>query len=296
METELIDLDAKTSSYIKPSFPHGMYIGFGGILNENILICGGFYGFRLQDCYFWNLRNGETFNQSFPLLEPRSEGDGVMTTKGLWVTGGRTNNGLSKTTEFITLDRVIPGPNLPEEICCHCLTRINSTVIAMTGGSSGPDRYSPKTYFFHEDSQHWTRGPDMKESRYRHGCSIINNAGKQYLIVAGGYNGERLNSTEFLEIGTLGTGTANWVKGPILPEPMQEFRMVPTADSLGTIIIGGYDDSSMRSYRDEVLELKCETSLLFCTWSSILSLKSPRGELIAIPIARNIFKIVNTES
>ena len=249
MNTELLDLSTKSSCYVAPSFPYEMYDGFGGLLGTNIaLICGGYdaqNGQKSDDCHFWDMENGETFITSAPLLEPRHRGDSITTTKGLWVTGGlNANNVVTKTTEFVTLDESIVGPNLPEPISDHCLARINSTVIALIGGDTGT--YSAKTYFFDERSQDWTSGPNMIEARYLHGCSVITNNGKQYLTVAGGYNNGKLDSLEFLEIGA---ETAAWVKGPALPEPISDFRMVLTADSLGLIAIGGYDDSTLNKTR-----------------------------------------------
>ena len=167
------------------------------------------------------------------------------------------------------------------------MTRINSSVISLSGGFTDIDGYSARTYFFNEESQAWTQGPDMNKAREFHGCSLMRNAGKQYLIVAGGYdvNDKMMNSVELLEI-----GSATWVKGPALPEPMSEFEMVVSPDSTGVIVIGGYDATSMRGFRNEVLEFKCESSVDSCVWKTILTLKAQRGYFIAIPIDREILK------
>ena len=71
---------------------------------------------------------------------------------------------------------------------------------------------------------------------------------------------------------------------------MNGFQMVNSPDSTGVIIIGGYDNTSLKGYRSEVLELYCETSVDSCRWKTILWMKDPRENFIAIPVNRDILK------
>ena len=87
---------------------------------------------------------------------------------------------------------------------------INATTAFITGGYTGSD--SRETYFI--DIHNWklTKGPQMEEARYRHGCAVFLHNYKNYAVVAGGsnYNWNYLSSTEILD---LDSGTLGWTKG-----------------------------------------------------------------------------------
>ena len=83
---------------------------------------------------------------------------------------------------------------------------INATTAFITGGYTGSD--SRETYFI--DIHNWklTKGPQMEEARFYHGCAVFMHENKNYAVVAGGYND--LSSTEILD---LESGTLGWTKG-----------------------------------------------------------------------------------
>ena len=73
--------------------------------------------------------------------------------------------------------------------------------------------------------------------------------GTQVLIVAGGYNGNELSSTEILNLDSVD----QWSNGPNLPIGLREGSSVPFKDTF--LIIGGYDfndDSSPNIYEYDV--------------------------------------------
>ena len=127
--TELVDLTTGHSCQQNlPLFPYEMGKGFGGLCSENmVLVCGGAFGTAFQDCYFWDLTTNLGFQKTNrPLVEPRYGGAGVVTTNGLWITGGRNaKNEFLDSSEMVTLDQIEIGPKLPFPMAFHCMAKIN---------------------------------------------------------------------------------------------------------------------------------------------------------------------------
>merc|ERR1711982_32258 len=92
----------------------------------------------------------------------------------------------------------------------HCSMMINATTAFITGGYTGSD--SRETYFIHIHNWKWTKGPQMEEARFYHGCAVFMHNNKNCAVVAGGYNSDNnLKSTEILDLDSL---TLGWTKGP----------------------------------------------------------------------------------
>ena len=88
--------------------------------------------------------------------------------------------------------------NLPIEMAGHCTIRINDTTALITGGYNGS--YLANTFFVNFENMSIFEGPNLNESRYGHGCAMFYHSGKRVAIVAGGFNGEGLDSVEFLNL------------------------------------------------------------------------------------------------
>lgn len=83
----------------------------------------------------------------------------------------------------------------------------------------------------------------MLKARVGHACVSIEDTAKQVttLLVAGGYDGHTLKSTEFFDI-----SRSAWTRGPDLPTPIHSSALVnasPTSKYLAYMIggYGGYD-------------------------------------------------------
>merc|ERR1711983_584570 len=127
---------------------------------------------------------------------------------------------------------------LEKAIVGHCSMMINATTAFITGGFTGS--YSRETYFI--DIHNWklTKGPQMEEARFYHGCAVFMHNNKNYAVVAGG------SSTEILDLDSL---TLGWTKGPELPVEMYYFPLVST--SQGIMAVGGWDNTN-DGYKDEI--------------------------------------------
>ena len=100
------------------------------------------------------------------------------------------------------------GPQLPIPIFFHAIASINSTVSIITGGETNTNSYTNQTWYFNHAKQEFTPGPDLLVGRYVHASATITDqeTKDKIVVVAGGYNGSFLDSTEIFLNG-------EWVAG-----------------------------------------------------------------------------------
>ena len=118
---------------------HGMT---GGLIGDTVIICGGI----ISDISDWNsfancysltfekatlvthMSVGRTFAASI-----------VFNENALWVTGGSYYDVLHASTEYVTMTKTMPGPNLPMALNAHAIVAINSTCSMVIGGHSNEE-------------------------------------------------------------------------------------------------------------------------------------------------------------
>ena len=85
------------------------------------------------------------------------------------------------------------------------MTKINDTVSLLSGGYI----FSVQTWYYNHDTEVFTSGPDLLEGRNRHGSAMnVDKVTKaKNAVVAGGWNGNYMDSTEILINGHWQTGT-----------------------------------------------------------------------------------------
>ena len=138
---EIIDL-------IDPKFKHefedertARYISVGGLLENQLLICGGWDAIsndHFQDCIFLGQQTYGSTSTNLQMLEERIEAASVvLNQKILWITGGYLKN----STEFISLadqQSAVIGPDLPfSGIFGHKMLQVDSKTIYIIGGNQG---------------------------------------------------------------------------------------------------------------------------------------------------------------
>merc|ERR1712062_689989 len=205
----------------------------------------------------------------------------VLPNGELWIQGGSDENNYLSTSETMSLQGSKYGMELEKGIVGHCSMMINATTALITGGQGYTGSYSRETYFIDIHNWRWTKGPQMEEARYGHGCAVIMQNDKNYAVVAGGYNDNGLSSTEILD---LDSGTLEWTKGPELPIKMSGFPLVST--SQGIMAVGGYDQTNGR-YKDEILQLICQDGQdpNLCQWQEYpKKLDVARSNHVVIPL------------
>ena len=210
---EVVDLEnPQNSCTIPKEFPTRLDGAIGGFTKDGPLLCGGFnYDTMTRSNACFTLKDSKLKEADVKLQTIRELASAVVLPNGdLWIQGGydRNYNKLSTSETMSLKERSKPGMELEKRISRHCSMLINSTTAFITGGTTGS--FSRETYFIDIYYWKWTKGPQMEEARSNHGCAMLMHNKINYAIVAGGYNGNGLSSTEILELDSLAKG---WTKG-----------------------------------------------------------------------------------
>ena len=208
---EVVDLQNPLNSCSLPEeFPTRLYSAVGGFTNDGPLLCSGYNwdtASKLNACF--TLKDSKFTEVEVKLQTERSGASAVVLPNGeLWIQGGWDENNRLSTTETISLEGSQTGMELEKGIRSHCSMMINATTAFITGGITGS--FTTETYFVDIHNWKWTKGPQMEEARYGHGCSLFMHNNHNYALVAGGYNSDVLSSTEILD---LDSGIMEWTKG-----------------------------------------------------------------------------------
>jgi hypothetical protein len=183
-------------------------------LNNIALICGGYNVF--DDCF---AITDKTLQANVTLIQHRDAAASVvLDSTTLWLTGGFSDTGGTKSTEFVQLTGTTTGPDLPLEVVFHCLVSLNETTILLIGGLYMDGfhlTYTKDTFYYNIDDKTWTVGPSLITARYSHSCALFKSAkhgNTDTVIVTGGSQGYvLLDSTEFLIF-----GSNSWTSGRVL--------------------------------------------------------------------------------
>ena len=137
----------------------------------------------------------------------------------LWITGGISTFPhwqCRNTTEFLKFNhsKSIPGPILPRKcIKRHCLTKLNESMIIITGGYP----YVNEIYLVDMFKNFSIiKGPPLLIGRHDHSCGTFKLNDKTMVIVSGGTDGNSkpipINSTELWDP----TSQDGWAKGKVI--------------------------------------------------------------------------------
>ena len=131
----------------------------------------------------------------------------------LWITGGMDKdlNLMHSSSEFIQAGKnnSVAGTDLPRPLHYHAMVVVEKDLTMVIGGLSlNGTADSEITYYYDHSSNQWTLGPPLITRRHGHAAFILTDevSSKNIIMVAGGFYGESLNSTEILKDG-------KWIKG-----------------------------------------------------------------------------------
>ena len=162
----------------------------GGLLQEKPIVCGGLsYSIR-QSCHIF----GES--QTVTMTQARYYAASVvLNSTTMWVIGGYSGSSAVLSTEFITLEKSVPGPSLPKELSFVCAVKYNESQIYVTGGYGG-SVISSLVYIFNPlDNFSYIEGPGMNYRRQAHACAMMHFGGSSAIVVTGGYGGLSTSSS-----------------------------------------------------------------------------------------------------
>ena len=129
----------------------------------------------------------------------------------LWILGGSDNSrnsGRLESTVYVDLEgNTQIGPDMPQALTSHAVVAVDNSTYLLIGGCTEDDCSSEKTYYFSDETQKWSPGPDLKEGRSLHTAGLITDlvTEERYIVVTGGYD---LDSTEILY-----PGATRWERG-----------------------------------------------------------------------------------
>ena len=198
IKIEIIDLiNTKLKSKIVVDEKASRRGAIGGILQEQLFICGGFGD---------SSRNISIIRQPQyceKMMHPRRYMSSVVINETiLWITGGMSKSGPLKSTEIVSLNQpAVSGPDLPFKVSHHSMVLVNPTTIYLIGGYQN-NQLSKKTWIIDPTKDFQIKvGPSLNIGRRNHASSKMKIKDKTFLVVAGGWNNRNgtLDSIELLD-------------------------------------------------------------------------------------------------
>ena len=197
--SKILDLSIKGGSNCNDwaEFPKDVVAATGGVIQDVVVICGGGYAStEFNECYSLN---GQAATLITHMSAKRQYAASLVIDKTkLWITGGVH----LASSEYITLEGIEPGPELPTIIDSHALVAIDNTLSMLIGGSTTENVATKTTHYFDHQSHNWIQGPDLMQARWQHAAGIVTDqvTNEKLVIVTGGFHnpGITLDSTEML--------------------------------------------------------------------------------------------------
>ena len=301
-KVEIIDLhDESNICQNLLDFPlqlFGATAGLSRVLDRYAaLVCGGIQPSGLQvdpRCYTVY----EDATTVIGMSEHRAYPSAIMiNATNIWVTGGLFyENGyeLTSTTDIIDAEYKthVRGPELPIKLQRHCALSIDENTVMITGGfvTTGLPNWvaSSSTFFYHFDTNQWSKGPDLNVARGEFGCSLLSKSnGESYVVVTGGANGgdwSSLKSTEIFDF-----QLNQWMIGPNLPTGISAHAMVSMTNKV-YVIGGGQKQGEFTINLDRIYELDED---IFAWKEMKQRLKYARRWIVALAVPDSMTKCSN---
>ena len=197
-DSKILDLSIKGGSNCNDwaEFPKDVVAATGGVIQDVVVICGGGdASTEFNECYSLN---GQAANLITHMSAKRQYAASlVIDNTKLWITGGL----YLASSEYITLEGIEPGPELPTWLDSHALVAIDNALSMLIGGSITENVAIKTTHYFDHQSHNWIQGPDLMQARFQHAAGIVTDQvtyEKLVIVTGGSYNGIILDSTEML--------------------------------------------------------------------------------------------------
>ena len=178
----------------------------GGMLGTTPVICGG-SGVMSHECLLYGTSQMITMNS-----DRKFSSSVGLSNSMLWIMGGELRNHMNlDTTEFVTIEGSVNGPQLPEPVSAHCSVHFpgNGNVYVI-GGLNASSQSINKVWVANPSNKFtFAQGPSLITARYQHNCGIMSIGTKSIIVVAGGIGRNTCHSS--VEI--LDPLTNQWVAG-----------------------------------------------------------------------------------
>ena len=229
-----------------PDFNLTSTLNIGFLLNNNTpVICGGQDSTSSRsECYSLKPGANKWTTDKF-LNVPRGDSAivGNSAKTEFIVIGGQNSDTLMKSMEVYSSSgwTSLKNADLAIGIRSSCAVAYTSTTILLIGGWTENMEASQATFLFNKTSHAWYTFLPLETGRRHHSCGMmqLTSTSGNYVVVAGGWNGKDLSSTEILE-----PGSSNWKFGPDLPGALQGGSIVEDTSGKRILYIGGSNDAS----------------------------------------------------
>ena len=190
-DVQIVNLTNETSTCNNfRDYPNDMTVATGAVVSGLPIICGGYTGYGLSNCY---LLSKATDNWKFlsRMSTERYRSASVPVNGKLLVLGGWDNdrNELA-TSEYVSPDGdgSQPGPDLPGPLSSHCAAKLTNGQVMLLGGDQ--DRKS--VIIFHPDTEKFDQSlPPLIFDRELFGCAAFKSPlhdNREVVLAVGGYN------------------------------------------------------------------------------------------------------------
>jgi len=231
-----------------PNFPYIAEGTIGELVQQDYpLVCGGY---THKECYYY--KDG-SWQEEASLAEIRYYASTAPSPFpnnpfSIMISGGSAIPLISSAVYFS--DETWKNlPDLPIGVRSHCMLKVSSSIVMVIGGFQD-EQISRKTFILNTRENVWREGPVLQQERYAFGCGQIRsaqNSSEFSIIVAGGFNGPSLSTTEVLD-----QSNGEWRQGPTLPFGIAITQLVEDADG-GVVLVGG--GAEVEPYLDTLFRL-----------------------------------------
>ena len=207
--SEIVDLTIKGSNKCKnwPDFPISVSGAVGGLIGNTVLICGGHTSNKTYVDACHSLTSQKATLVTHMSVGRDNAASIVLSGTILWVTGGSNKDNVLASTENVSIDGSMPGPNLLLAVEKHSIVAINSTSSMVIGGSPAVCLHicsfsTSSTFYYDHNKGNWFKGPSLMHPRHSHAAGIVTDevTNENFVVVTGGSSSAKeMDSTEILQ-------------------------------------------------------------------------------------------------
>ena len=201
--TEVVELVKTNSTPFFGQLPSKRDKAVGAMFGNAPILCGGWDGSSILDSCI-SFQNSQ-WSQSHSMNDKREYAAGVqINSTTFWILGGEhyAEGVWLDSTEFIFQGQTngVPGPLLPYGLAYMCVVKLSEQEIFVIGGLDGITSYRNEVWIYDPQNGFAKRqGPSLNVARCQHSCGTVRNGDKTFIIVAGGWNGRKLDSVEIYD-------------------------------------------------------------------------------------------------
>jgi len=194
-DTQIVNLKNETSTCNNfRDYPEEMTVATGAVVSGHPIICGGYSGYGLNECYLYSKSNN-TWKFLTDMSTKRYRSASVPVNGKLLVLGGKAKkiNGYTHTlatSEYVSLDGdgSQPGPDLPRPLSAQCAAKLTNGQVMLLGG----DQDRKGVIIFNPDTEKFDQSlPPLIYDRTLFGCAAFKSPlhdNREVVLAVGGYN------------------------------------------------------------------------------------------------------------